>query len=602
MLILTIFSCNTSTEVPKGSLTGTVSLEGQSDFSGITVAIYDLAELDPEIVGINSQYPNIGIKITQHTEFDHRLQSPIKSPETDIDGSFELTKIPTGKYNLVAMKSDFGFKYLYEIEIEEGDNELTPNSPPDPLSKLTPNPSLKKEGKPNNDGVILHAGAYPALAGEDWTSLARSSLKEGSQRSKSSHPFYLPDHRNLGEGGSSLSFSSRRIRQLSEKTDSLEGSRTSDIILFPETVISGNISNSITVLPDHHLIIDDDTVFVPNTSSLTIHPGAVIRINPGIDLTIHGTFTAQGEENNMFWITSNDGFDALTPPVILSGVEGSQHNSPVRRSFSVGGTPNTQNRDEVALYNSMELTEICNIENDLIMWGKFDYANTCLLNQVNNLHMQNGIFRDADTGIKVSDVAIIDIHNINGYNCSGQSGASIYTLLSNNGNVSENIITNNYCGIFIKNNSNKIINNNYILKNIYGVRLWQTDVIFEFNHSEKNEQDLDIAGLGSPDISKNNFLSNTGILFYCIMAYPYATPIINQNNFFNSDYFIYIQHHHEADSVNAEYNYFDGLDCEEEIELKIYDRFDYPESMQNEVGYINFENFTTNIFQDAGIR
>lgn len=38
-------------------------------------------------------------------------------------------------------------------------------------------------------------------------------------------------------------------------------------------------------------------------------PGAVVRINPGKDLTIHGNLKAQGEENNMFWITSNAGFE-----------------------------------------------------------------------------------------------------------------------------------------------------------------------------------------------------------------------------------------------------------------------------------------------------
>ena len=129
-LIFILSSCSSPTESSKGSLTGTVSLEGQSDFSGITVSLYDLAYLDTTIVRINNQYPQIGVKITQHTEFDHRLQSSIKSTETLADGSFELTKIPTGIYNIVAMKTGFGFKYLYEIEIEKGENTLTPNPSP----------------------------------------------------------------------------------------------------------------------------------------------------------------------------------------------------------------------------------------------------------------------------------------------------------------------------------------------------------------------------------------------------------------------------------------------------------------------------------------
>ena len=43
-----LLSCSSTTEVPKGSLSGTVNLEGQSDHSGIIVAIYELAYLDPD--------------------------------------------------------------------------------------------------------------------------------------------------------------------------------------------------------------------------------------------------------------------------------------------------------------------------------------------------------------------------------------------------------------------------------------------------------------------------------------------------------------------------------------------------------------------------
>ena len=129
LLILTINNCSSTTEVPKGNLTGVVNLEGMEDHSGIIIAIYELAELDETIVGINSQYPHIGVIINQHTEFDHRLQEPVKYTETDAEGYFEIKKIPTGTYNIVALKDSFGFKYIYEFEIEEGDNELTPQPP-----------------------------------------------------------------------------------------------------------------------------------------------------------------------------------------------------------------------------------------------------------------------------------------------------------------------------------------------------------------------------------------------------------------------------------------------------------------------------------------
>ena len=119
-----IISCTPSTETSKGSLNGTINLEDENDHSGITVALYDLVTLDPEIVSINNEYPQIGVHISQHTEFDHRLQTPIKYTETETDGSFELKKISTGQYNLVIMKDGWGFRYLYNVTISKGDNDL----------------------------------------------------------------------------------------------------------------------------------------------------------------------------------------------------------------------------------------------------------------------------------------------------------------------------------------------------------------------------------------------------------------------------------------------------------------------------------------------
>ena len=97
LLILTINNCCSTTGVSKGSLSGKVHLEGETDHSEITVAIYELAELDTTIVRINNEYPHIGVIINQHTEFDHRFQSPVKFTETDIEGNFLIEKISVGE-------------------------------------------------------------------------------------------------------------------------------------------------------------------------------------------------------------------------------------------------------------------------------------------------------------------------------------------------------------------------------------------------------------------------------------------------------------------------------------------------------------------------
>ena len=54
-----LFSC--STQPQSGSLTGTILLDGQEDHSNIIVAVYELSELDPDIVAINKEYDFIGV-------------------------------------------------------------------------------------------------------------------------------------------------------------------------------------------------------------------------------------------------------------------------------------------------------------------------------------------------------------------------------------------------------------------------------------------------------------------------------------------------------------------------------------------------------------
>jgi hypothetical protein len=124
MLVLLVLVSSCVLSPPVGKLTGTIHLEYQTDYSGIIVAIYDLVELNSEIVSINQKYPQIGIQINQHTEFDHRLQSPLYQTTTNSSGNFTFENVPVGEYNIVAIKDDFGFRYITEFSINDGDNHL----------------------------------------------------------------------------------------------------------------------------------------------------------------------------------------------------------------------------------------------------------------------------------------------------------------------------------------------------------------------------------------------------------------------------------------------------------------------------------------------
>ena len=118
ILILLLTSCSKSpTSTATGTLTGMVKLEGQQNHSGISVALYKLAELDTTILRYNREYPNVGFPISQATEFDHRLGEVAAEAKTKQDGSFEIAGVEEGTYNLVAEKVGFGWKYIYNISI-----------------------------------------------------------------------------------------------------------------------------------------------------------------------------------------------------------------------------------------------------------------------------------------------------------------------------------------------------------------------------------------------------------------------------------------------------------------------------------------------------
>ena len=131
-LFIVMSSCSLTTQTKTGNLTGNVVLNNDTgnsaldpvDYAGVTVALYPLAVLNPVIKEVNTAHPNIGVQINQETEFDHRLQNPVKIATTNAGGSFTISKINKGKYNLVVMKEGWGVHYIYDINIKEGDNTI----------------------------------------------------------------------------------------------------------------------------------------------------------------------------------------------------------------------------------------------------------------------------------------------------------------------------------------------------------------------------------------------------------------------------------------------------------------------------------------------
>ena len=132
LLAILIASCSSSTKPNTCSLTGNIVLVNDSgnldldpvDFSGVRIAIYPLAALDTTLVRLNTRYPTIGMKITQKTEFDHREYNPLSSSVTSAEGTFSISSIPEGVYNIAVYKEGWGFRYFCNFVIQQGSNSL----------------------------------------------------------------------------------------------------------------------------------------------------------------------------------------------------------------------------------------------------------------------------------------------------------------------------------------------------------------------------------------------------------------------------------------------------------------------------------------------
>lgn len=136
-LVLLSAACCTKPE--KGAIRGKVILVNDSsnatqdaaDYSGATIALYHTVVLDTTMFRLNSEYPQIGVSISQETAFDHRLQAPLATTESAADGSFSFGDVEEGSYNMVVFKEQWGIRYLYSIvvgqqEVDTGNIALYP--------------------------------------------------------------------------------------------------------------------------------------------------------------------------------------------------------------------------------------------------------------------------------------------------------------------------------------------------------------------------------------------------------------------------------------------------------------------------------------------
>lgn len=172
-------SCSKPTENQNSSLKGSVLLINDTDdpandpldFSGVSVALYNLAVLDTAIVRINQSHPDIGVHISQETEFDHRYQNPIAQTSTAPDGSFQFSDIPSGNYNIAFVKQGWSLVYKYEIKIETASESII--EPTEILLAKTINGFVSSPFTFHSDKTYIISG--------DTSFLGQVSIQTGSQ-------------------------------------------------------------------------------------------------------------------------------------------------------------------------------------------------------------------------------------------------------------------------------------------------------------------------------------------------------------------------------------------------------------------------------------
>ena len=468
LFFLLITSC-ASESVSTGSISGSVTLENHEDASGTYIAVYDLSVLDPVVVEANEKWPQIGVIINQQTEFDHRLQEPISNTLSDATGLYKLNDIPTGEYNIVFYKAGWGFRYIYNFQVDKGENQVD------------------------------------------------------------------------------------------------------EVILYEETLLEGDISTDIIMQDAHHYIIEDNANIVPG-AKLTIDPGAVVRINPGKSLNIWGEIEAQGTEGNLFWITSNDGFD----------------------EFSTKYDP-----EEIERYNQVMLEENIIITNDMISYGRFDFGTFALSSTGNYFRNNNCVYKYSNCGLQAMDEDSCFASNCNFSNITGSNGGLFFEFILG-GKVEKLISVNNEIGLRLKDRFDGIVENNYLAYNTFGIEGVHFTGIIQHNELSSNfDCDIHIAGtwcnVNEPmEIYYNNFNSVTGILRFSLYSYE-ACRInnINFNNFRNNNYFIFCD---SGDSyVDATHNYFNGLNSEAAIREKVSD-------FNTDIEIYDISGFFTVKVDDCGIQ
>lgn len=123
-IILITTSC-VGTKPKKGTISGNLYLDGESAHSGITVMLFSGNIISDDIKTVNTQYSQIAFAVNDEHIFDHRKYQSLQTIHTSQSGAFTFSAAEYNKYIVVFFKEGWGFRYLFDIELNSSDLDLS---------------------------------------------------------------------------------------------------------------------------------------------------------------------------------------------------------------------------------------------------------------------------------------------------------------------------------------------------------------------------------------------------------------------------------------------------------------------------------------------
>jgi len=115
--LLCLPACKQNTKPELGIITGTITLDGQTDHSGISVAVFPGSIIPDDLAAIIQDYPQLAFPIEDKHIFDHREFQPLQIVVTNESGKFETPKLGYGSYILCYYKEGWGYNYAFSIAL-----------------------------------------------------------------------------------------------------------------------------------------------------------------------------------------------------------------------------------------------------------------------------------------------------------------------------------------------------------------------------------------------------------------------------------------------------------------------------------------------------